>query len=191
MEFNPEMEELKLQFKLLTEKVEEQQIVTKQLIKEVEKKKIRKYEFWNRELFGILFFATSTLLIFDMYNEGYPLWTYLSIPYMSVILTVLNLIAYKHKKKYLEAISYSVIRYTEDLSKQSNNSLKSFFITIVLLMPVFIHFVFLIKYMIMTDKLPYDTDSYWLISASMIILAIVTSIVVRKLLKKVTLRCLR
>ena len=68
MGFNPEMEELKLQFKLLTEKVEEQQIVTKQLIKEVEKKKIRKYEFWNRELFSILFFIVCMLLIINMYK---------------------------------------------------------------------------------------------------------------------------
>lgn len=185
------MEELKQQFKLLTEKVERQEIVTKQLIKEVEKKKIRKYEFWNRELWGILFFIICMLLILDMYSDGYPLWAYLSIPYMSIILIVINFVAYKLNKKYLETIGYSIIKYTEDLSKQSNNSLKSFFITIVLLMPVFIHFVFLTKYMIMTDKLPFNTNSYWLISASVIILAIVTSIVLRKVLKRVTLRCLR
>ena len=190
-ELYPEMEELKQQFKLLTEKVEKQEIVTKQLIKEVEKKKIRKYEFWNRELWGILFFIICMLLILDMYSDGYPLWAYLSIPYMSIILIVINFVAYKLNKKYLETIGYSIIKYTEDLSKQSNNSLKSFFITIVLLMPVFIHFVFLTKYMIMTDKLPFNTNSYWLISASVIILAIVTSIVLRKVLKRVTLRCLR
>ena len=190
-ELYPEMEELKQQFKLLTEKVERQEIVTKQLIKEVEKKKIRKYEFWNRELWGILFFIICMLLILDMYSDGYPLWAYLSIPYMSIILIVINFVAYKLNKKYLETIGYSIIKYTEDLSKQSNNSLKSFFITIVLLMPVFIHFVCLTKYMIMTDKLPYNTNSYWLISASVIILAIVTSIVLRKVLKRVTLRCLR
>ena len=45
MEFNPEIEEMKHQFQLLTEKLDKQNIITRQLVKEIAKRKIYEHKF--------------------------------------------------------------------------------------------------------------------------------------------------
>ena len=54
---NPELEQIRKQFRMLTEKVEKQNIVTDQLMREVSKSKIFKYQFMRH--WGLILIALS------------------------------------------------------------------------------------------------------------------------------------
>lgn len=190
MEFNPEIEEMKHQFQLLAEKVDKQKIVTDKLIKDVEKRKIRHFEFWDSGIFIILFFITAVGLVLEIYKEGYPIWTSFSLIYMSIILISLKLLTFKRHKSYLKSIGYDVVRYLEDLKKRQKKSLSNFIITLSLFIPVFVHLGYLLKYVISIENLTYSTQSYWIILITSIVLVCIMGILIDRLKEKITIRIL-
>ena len=48
-----EMDEFREQFKMLTDKMDKQSIVTAELMREVSKRKIKRFEFWSWWIFNI------------------------------------------------------------------------------------------------------------------------------------------
>ena len=69
---NPELEQIREQFRMLTEKVEKQNIVTDQLMREVSKSKIFKYQFMRH--WGLILIALSMSVygIYMTFDFGYP-----------------------------------------------------------------------------------------------------------------------
>lgn len=75
-----EMDEFREQFKMLTDKMEKQNIVTAELMREVSKRKIRRFEFWRSWIFNILLIVVCILAIYGHCVKDYPSW--MLIPYI-------------------------------------------------------------------------------------------------------------
>ena len=97
-----DFEEMRAQFKMLTEKVEKQNVITKQLLEEISRQKIRTDEFWTSWFGYIMLWVTIFITIINFYKEGYPLWGYFSIIYMGFLATILKIFELIGNKKYLK-----------------------------------------------------------------------------------------
>ena len=93
---NPELEEMREQFRMLTEKVDKQNIVTNQLIREVSKSKVFKYDFVKHYGLVLVALFASAYGVYMTIDFGYPFWTSLSFFYMSGLLLRSS---YKHYER--------------------------------------------------------------------------------------------
>ena len=190
IEINSELEEMRSQFKILTDKIEKQNIITKQLILELDKKKIRNYEFWSCSLPYIILWLTFPYVLWCMYSEGYPLWTYFSVIYLTILSIVLKVLMYKSEKQYLLKIGYDVIKYTEDIKRHKDQLLKSFIFALLLMVPAFIHLGFFANYLVNIGDTLYGIQSWWVYTFTGIILVIIVVLMLKKLIDRFTIKIL-
>ena len=161
---NPELEEIREQFKMLTEKVDKQNIVTDQLMREVSKSKIFKYEFckhWGLILVALFMSAYGVYMTFDF---GYPLWTSLSFFYMLGLLLWSSYKHYVRESKYLESINYDMATFWErqDTILKKKYTVKSILCPLLELLPIFVHGVFLSRYLYSIGEIKITGEYWWL-----------------------------
>lgn len=154
-EVNPELEEMREQFRMLTEKVDKQNIVTDQLMREVSKKKIHRFEFWAYWIFYIAGSMAAIWGIVSIFLEGHPLWTSFSFVYMLLLLVILAILRMIKNHKYFSRINYDLTTYLKDEESSGNRktSVKAACIIVLIFAPIFIHGVFLFDYLISVQYL--------------------------------------
>lgn len=154
-EVNPELEEMREQFRMLTEKVEKQNIVTEQLMKEVSKKKIQRFEFWAYWIFYVVGATAGIWGIASVFLEGHPLWTSFSFVYMLLLLLVMAILRRIKNHKYFSRINYDLTTYCKDeeSSWHRKTSVKATYVIVLIIAPIFIHGVFLFDYLISVQYL--------------------------------------
>ena len=161
---NPELEEMREQFRMLTEKVEKQNIVTNQLIREVSKSKVFKYDFVKH--YGLILFAlfASVYGVYMTFEFGYPFWTSLSFLYMAGLLLRATYKHYERESKYLESINYDMATFWERQETILNKkyTFKSICVPLLELLPVFVHGVFLARYLRSIGEIKIQGDYWWL-----------------------------
>lgn len=191
MEFNPEIEEMKHQFQLLTEKVDKQNIITRQLVKEIAKRKIYEHKFFSQEIPYILFWIITIILIIEMNNENYPIWTYFSIIYIGITSIIIKILSYFAEKKYLEKIGFDVTKYIDDLKQNYQKDIyKQCVIILCYLLPTYIHMGYFIDFLISQGETLFGIQSWWFCIAFMIIVPIVIGSYLYKLIFKLSFRFL-
>ena len=162
-EVNPELEDMREQFRMLTEKVEKQNIVTEQLMREVSKKKIQRFEFWAYWIFYVVGATAGIWGIASVFLEGHPLWTSFSLVYMLLLLLVMAILRRIKNHKYFSRINYDLTTYwkDEEMSWQRKISAKTACIVALILTPIFIHGAFLIDYLISVNEVNFLGGQLW------------------------------
>ena len=179
-----DFEEMRAQFKMLTEKVEKQNVITTQLLEEISKQKIRKYEFWTSWFGYIMLCVTIFGAIINLYNEGYPLWAYFSIIYMGIITSILKILEYIGNKKYLNKIGYDVVKYTEDLNNRNSNIYKTIILFLFLILPAIINLCYFVNYLIKSGESVLGIDQWWIYVLIGLTIAISLGIILKKFITK-------
>ncbi|MBR4882299.1 MAG: hypothetical protein IKU18_00325 [Bacteroidales bacterium] len=179
-----DFEEMRAQFKMLTEKVEKQNVITKQLLEEISRQKIRKYEFWTSWFGYIMLWVTIFITIINFYKEGYPLWGYFSIIYMGFLATILKIFELIGNKKYLKKIGYDVVKYIEDLKNRNSNIYKTIISFILLILPAIINFWYLVNYLINSGEIEFGIEQWWIYILIGITTAISLGIILKKIITK-------
>lgn len=163
-EVNPELEEMREQFRMLTEKVEKQNIVTEQLMREVSKKKIQRFEFWESGIFYILLTLLCGYGIVSGIIEGHPFWTSFSYIYVIILVNVIYIWHAKVHREYLSKIDYNLIKYWEDVEQrlQRGTLRKTKLVLCLMLVPILVHSVFVFNYMISIEDIAFLEGHSWL-----------------------------
>lgn len=146
-----EMDEFREQFKMLTDKMEKQNIVTAELMREVSKRKIRRFEFWRSWIFNILLIIVCILAIYEHCVKDYPAWMLIPYIYMIGLALYAWIVGESNQRKYLKKIDYDVVRYWEDQGRKKKYSSKSILKLCLILLPVIVSGVFNCYYAIAND----------------------------------------
>ena len=148
-DLNEELDQMREQFRLLTEKVDKQNIVTDQLMREVSKSKIFKYDFMKHYGLVLVALFASANGIYMTFDFGYPFWTSLSFFYMAGLLLRSSYKHYERERKYLESINYDMATFWErqDTILKKKHTFKSLCVPFLELSPVLVHGVFLARYL--------------------------------------------
>lgn len=162
-EVNPELDEMREQFRMLTEKVEKQNIVTEQLMREVSKKKIQRFEFWRYFVLDIVLTLICVWGIVLMVLEGHPFWTSLSFIYIILIICVLTILHIRVTRRYLSRIDYDLSKYWDDVEKglHRKTNWKAIYIVDLIIAPILIHSIFLFDYLISVNEIHF-LGVHWL-----------------------------
>ena len=146
-----EMDEFREQFKMLTDKMEKQNIVTAELMREVSKRKIRRFEFWRSWIFNILLIIVCILAIYEHCVNDYPAWMLIPYVYMIGLALYAWIVGENNQRKYLKKIDYDVVRYWEDQERKKKYSSKSTMKLYLILLPLIVSGVFNCYYAIAND----------------------------------------
>ena len=179
---NPELEQIREQFRMLTEKVEKQNIVTDQLMREISKSKIFKYQFMRH--WGLILIALSMSVygIYMTFDFGYPFWTSWSFIYM---IGLLLWSSYKHhdrQSEYLKSINYDLAtfwkRQDEILNKKF--TFRSIARPLLELLPIFVHGVFLARYLRSIGEIKIPGDYWWVYLLLSVCVLMISAILLAK-----------
>ena len=174
---NPELEEMREQFRMLTEKVDKQNIVTNQLIREVSKNKVFKYDFVKHYGLVLVALFASAYGVYMTIDFGYPFWTSFSFFYMAGLLFRASYKHYERESKYLESINYDLATFWERQESilKKRHTFKSVCIPLLELSPVFIHGVFLCRYLRSIGEIKIPGDYWWLYLLLLVCVLLVTT----------------
>ena len=169
MEFNPDMDEMKAQYRLFTEKIAKENIVTSQQLCEVKSGKARNYEFKNTRVCFAVLFILSPYVVYRMYGAGYPLWTYFSIVYMWCLVLVFKLAGYRRSKIHIIKLGREVVQYVEEIKWESSNNGRYNAVIFGLFIPVCVHLAFYLWYILTTGRFVFGSQVWWVYGVTAII----------------------
>ena len=180
-------EEIHEQFKMLMNKIEKQNIVTTELMREVSKSKIQKFEFWRYWIFNILLVLMSILAIYAHSVSDYPLWMLIPYIYMIGLALYAWMAGEKNQREYLKKIDYDIVKYWEEQEKEKKHSTRSIIQLCLILLPLLISGGFNCYYAIAVDCKIVGIYNF-LIVISTIVLIIFASIFLNKKYKRFLIR---
>ena len=123
---------------MLMNKIEKQNIVTTELMREVSKSKIQKFEFWRYWIFNILLVLMSILAIYAHSVSDYPLWMLIPYIYMIGFVIYAWIRGEKNQREFLKKIDYDIVKFWEEQERENKHSLKSIVKLCLILLPLLI-----------------------------------------------------
>ena len=133
-----EMDEFREQFKMLTDKMDKQSIVTAELMREVSKRKIKRFEFWSWWIFNILLVLVCVIAIYCQCVNNYPLWMLIPYIYMIGLVIYAWIRGEKNQREFLKKIDYDIVKFWEEQERENKHSLKSIVKLCLILLPLLI-----------------------------------------------------
>ena len=192
-DLSQEFEQMREQFRMLTEKVEKQNIVTDQLIREVSKRKVFRYDFIQHYALILVALFTSACGAYMTFDQGYPFWTSLSFFYMSGLLITTTYKHYESERKYLESINYDMATFwkRKDAILKKKPTFKSLCILFLEISPIIVHGVFLARYLRSIGEIKIPGDYWWVCLIGLVCLLIISIIFFGKVYSRTVLDLFR